>query len=230
MPHTPMRLRIPIAITVLLAPLIAWSIISSPSGTFGMSSEEQAIDEDQINGNIDGLAEKARTYKPELAKKAVRAMGHGGKKSIPALKTILQDNKRPELRQQAAMAMAKAVMVAAEEDKPLDSQMTAPLVIALMNDKTPEVRASAADALGQVYDYSNMSSLLKAMDDEDLTVRRKAYNAVSRIFGREYIFDPNSPSPKRKIIIKAIATDWKVYEKHIGKYHDHHHKIQKPRR
>jgi HEAT repeat protein len=229
MPYIPMRLRILIAITVLLVPLVAWSIVSSPSGAPGRSPEELAIDEDRINGNVDGLAEKARTYKPEFAKKAVRAMGHGGRKSIPTLRTILQDDKRPELRQQAAMAMAKAIMVAAEKDKPLDSSMTAPLVIAL-NDETPEVRASAADALGQVYDYSNMSSLLKAMDDEHLIVRRKAYNAVTRIFGRKYIFDANSPSPKRKIIIKTIATDWNVHKGMVGKYHDHHHKIPKPRR
>ncbi|MCP4376455.1 MAG: HEAT repeat domain-containing protein [bacterium] len=229
MPYIPMRLRILIAITVLLVPLVAWSIISRPSDAPDMSPEEIAIGEDRINGNVDGLAEKASTYKPKFAKKAIRAMGHGGRKSIPTLKKILQDDKRPELKQQAAMAMAKAIMVAAEEDKPLDSQMTAPLVTAL-NDKTPEVRASAADALGQVYDYSNMPSLLKAMDDEDLLVRRKAYNAVTRIFGRKYIFDVNSPSPKRKIIIKTIATDWNVHKQHVGKYHDHHRKTPKPRR
>jgi hypothetical protein len=229
MPYTPMRLRVGIAITVLLIPLVVWRIVSQQNTAPDMSPEEIAIGEDRINGNVDGLAEKARTYKPKFAKKAVRAMGWGGKKAMPVLRKILLNKKRPELRPQAAMAMANVIVAVAEKDKPLDNRITAPLVTAL-NDEDPELRASAADALGQVYDYNNMPSLLRSMDDEHLIVRRKAYDAVSRIFGRKYVFNVNSPSPERKIIIKAIAADWKVHEKHVGKYHDHHRKTPKPRR
>jgi len=223
-----MRLRILIVIVVLLTPLVIWRVVSTRDAAPSMSPAETAIREDRINGNVEGLVEKVKTSPPKLARRATRALGAVGAKSLPALKKILSEDKRPEVRQQAAHAMAQSIKAAAQPAKPLDMQTTAALVTAVSSDKAPEVRASAASVLGHLYDYNNMDSLLKAMDDEDLNVRRKAYEAVSRIFGRRYEFNTNSPSAERKVVIQAIAKDWEVHKKHVGEYHDKHRKSPKP--
>lgn len=225
--YIPMRIRILIVVAVLLTPLAVWRIVSSRNSAPDRSPEEIAIRKDRIAGNVEGLAKKVKTFPPKYARKAVRAFGPGGAKSLPLLKKVLLEDKRSEIRQQAAQTMAQAVQVAARKDKPLARQMTSALVTALSRDKTPEVRASAAAALGQVYDYNNMASLLKAMDDKDLTVRRRAFEAVTRIFGRRYIFNPNSAPDKRQIVIRAINADWEIHKKPVGNYHDRNRKSLK---
>lgn len=226
--YIPMRLRILIAIAVLLIPLVVWRILSTQDAAPPMSPEEIVIREDRLSGNIEGLAEKVKTYRPRYAKKAVRNMGPAGAKSLPFLKKILLKDNRSEIRQLAAQTMAQAIQVAAQKTKPLDKRMTDALVTALSSDEVPEVQASAASALGQVYDYSNMASLLKAMDSKHLAVRRRAFEAVTRIFGRRYEFNPNSASDKRQIVIQAITADWEIHKKYIGKYHDNRRKSPKP--
>jgi len=223
-----MRLRILIATAVLLTPLVVWRVVATRDAPPPMTPEEIAIRKDRISGNVEGLAKKVENLPPKFAKKAVRAMASGGTKSLPFLKKILRKNKRPEIRQQAAQTMAQTLQKTARKAKPLDKKMTDALVEAVLSDKAPEVRASAASALGQVYDYSNMASLLKAMDDESLAVRRRAFEAVSRIYGRRYEFNPNSASSKRQIVIQAIAADWEAHKKHVGEYHDRRRKPTEP--
>ena len=227
MNYIPMRLRVLIAIAVLLTPLVIWRIVSTGDAAPDMSPEEIAIREDRLNGNVEGLVEKVKTYPPKFAKKAVRNLGPGGARSLPFLNKIMLEDKRPEIRQHAAQAAAQAIQVATPKDEPLDERMTDALVTVLSSDKSPEVRAKVASVLGQLYDYNNMASLLKAMDDEHLAVRRKAFEAVTRIFARRYKFKPDGASDKRKAVIQLIAEDWKVYKTHVGEYHDRHRKSSK---
>jgi HEAT repeat protein len=220
--NIPMRLRILIGLCVVLTPLVIWRIVSSgdPAPTIG--PEVAAIQKDLDDGNIDGLVKKVKTYSPKHARRATRALGYAGRKSLPALKRILLEDKRPEIRQQAALAMVNPVKASVPANKTITKQMTAALVTAIATDKAPEVRAAAASVLGRVYDYENMDSLLKAMDDENLNVRRRAYQAVTRIFGRKYLFNPTRSSAKRQVIIQEIDTAWQVYKSHVGDYRDTH--------
>jgi len=224
-----MRLRVLIALAVLLTPLAIWRIACTRDSAPNMSPAEIAIRKDRINGNVEGLVEKVKASPPKLARRATRALGAVGAKSLPYLKKILLEDERPAVRQQATQAVVLSVQAAAQRAKPLDSHMTDALVTAISSDNASEVRASAASALGQLYDHRNMGALLKAMDDEDPAVRRRAFEAVTRIFGRRYIFDPNSTSDKRQIVIRLIATDWEVHKKHVGEYHDRRRKSPKPR-
>jgi HEAT repeat protein len=225
--YIPMRLRILIGIAVVLTPLVIWRIVSSGGTTPSLSPEAQAIREDQISGNVEGLTEKVKTYSPQNAGRAVTILGHMGPKSQPILKAILRDDKRPEIRQLAADALAVSIQASAPAKKPLAKQTTAALVTAVATDKSPEVRAAAASALGHVYDHANMDTLLKAMDDDNMDVRRKAYQAVCRIFGREYIFNLNATSKERQVVIRGIAKDWKTFKKRVGDYRDLHRKPTK---
>jgi HEAT repeat protein len=222
-----MRLRILIGIAVVLTPLVIWRILSSGEAGPALSSGEIAIREDRINGNVEALVEKVKTSPSKLARRATHALGSVGAKSLPALKIILLEDKRPEIREQAAQALAESVHAAVPNAKPITRQMTAALVSAIENDKTPEVRASAVSALGRLYDYNNMASLLKAMDDEDRRVRVRAHQAVTRIFGRRYEFNPDAPTDKRQDVIKIIEQHWQGMKDSVGEYHDANRKPEK---
>jgi HEAT repeat protein len=220
--NIPMRLRILIGLCVVLTPLVIWRIVLSGDPAPTIEPEVAAIQKDLDDGNIEGLVKKVKTYSPKHARRAVLALGHIGRKSLPALTRILLDDKRAGVRQQAALAMAKPIQASVPANKAITKQMTAALVAALATDEAPEVRAAAISVLGRVYDYENMDSLLKAMDDEDLNVRRRAYQAVTRIFGRKYLFNPTKSSAKRKVIIQEIDKAWQVYKSHVGDYRDTH--------
>lgn len=220
MNNIPMRLRILIGIAVVMVPIAVWRIISFQSDSAGLTAEQAAIREDRINGNVQGLAEKVKTYKRDDARRATSALGRIGRKSMPPLRAILREDKRPAVREQAAYAIADVVRSTAPAGKPIAKEMTADLVATIENEEVPTVRAAAASALGRLRDHSNMAALLKAMDDEDYGVRVSAHAAVSRIFGRKYVFDARLPSAKRQIVIKGIAKDWEVYKSRVGNYHD----------
>lgn len=220
MNNIPMRLRILIGIAVVLTPLVIWRVVSSGGPADPTTPDEVAIENDRKSGNVDGLVEKVKTLSPKLARKATRALGAVGAKSAPALQKILIEDKRPEVRQQAAHSMALAIKASVETNKPIPKKLTTALVAAASKDESPEVRASAIKAMGQVYDYDNMTLLLNKMDDDDLNVRRKAHDAVSRIFGRRYEFNANGTPKERRAVIAVIDQDWRAFKKQIGDYHD----------
>lgn len=228
MNNIPMRLRILIGVAIVMIPLAIWRIASYRSGSAASRTVRQAaIREDMINENVQGLVEKVTTYETVDAMRATSVLGKIGIKSLPRLKVILREDKRPEVREQAAYAIADVVQSVASVEKPITKQMTADLVDTMENEEVPAVRAAAASALGRIYDYNNMASLLKAMDDKDLGVRVSAHAAVSKIFGRKYKFEPKDPSAQRQIVIKGIAKDWEVYKNRVGTYHDVNRKPSK---
>jgi hypothetical protein len=224
-----MRLRILIGAAIVLIPLSIWRVVSYRSDPApNMTSEQAAIHEDRINGNVEGLVEKVKTYKTGNARRATIVLGTLGPAALPKLKTILREDTRPAVQEQAVYAIAEVVRSEVSVDKPLTKKMTVDLVEAMADEKIPPtVRAAAASSLGRIYDYNNMDSLLKAMDDKDLGVRISAHEAVSKIFGRKYKFDARVASAQRQIVIKEIAQAWETYKNRVGTYHDGNRKPAK---
>jgi len=226
--NIPMRLRILIGVAVVIIPFCIWSIVSYRSDApRNLTDEQAAIREDRDNGNVKGLAEKVTTYKTRNARRATIVLGTLGPAALPQLRTILREDKRPAVKEQAVYAIAEVVQSEVSVDKPITKQMTADLVEAMANEEVPTVRAAAASALARIYDYNSMASLLKAMDDKDLGVRVSAHEAVSKIFGRKYKFDAKKPSAQRQIVIKEIAQAWETYKNKVGTYHDANRKPAK---
>lgn len=221
MPNISVRLTILIVATAMLTSLATWRLfLNPPPSQPNLSDAEAAIREDRLSGNIQGLLEKAYTLPPKDAEKAILAIGRTKGDSIGALRKILVADKKPRMKQRALQATAMVIRQAAKESKKLDPKMTAVLTNTLANDESAEVRGAAARTIGELYDYTNVPSLLKAMNDESIDVRRKAHRAVSRIWGRTYEFDLTAPANERQTLIDTIADDWKVHQAQVGKFLD----------
>jgi len=210
----PARLCILVALAVLLGIIVIWQ--------FTGSEAESEIQRHERDGNVEALVEIVQTSEPEQACKAIRAMGNIGPKSLRPLRKILLEDTRPETRVEAAVAMGQII-----EEVP-DRKQTAALTTAVVEDKSPEVRAAAASSLGKTYACDDMETLLKAMDDADPDVRRRAHYAVSRIFGRTYDFDPNWPRERRLAVIKLISEAWPKHKAVVARYHKQKKKPPKP--
>jgi len=205
-----------IGVAAVLTIWVVWSFVFASD----LSSEQAAIRRDARNGNIEGLAKKAETYPPKLAEEAIGSMAPQGAKALPALGTILLKNKNPELRAKAALTIAKAILKATPAKQPLAKEMTKILVTALKEEKESQVKADIATAIGNLRDYNNMESVLDLMGDDDPDVRRKAYVAATKIFGRKYEFNPKGQPAERKAALSNIRQAWGESQTHVGTYHD----------
>jgi hypothetical protein len=211
-----MHLRIMIGVAAILAIWVVWSFALASD----LSPELEAIRQDGINGNIEGLAEKAETYPPKLAKTAIRTMAPQGAKALPTLGSILLKNEKVELRAEAALTIAKAIKKATPAQRPLAKEMTKVLITALKEEKEAQVKVAIATAIGNLRDYNNMESVLDLMGDDDPDVRRRAHVAATKIFGRKYEFNPKGTPAERKAAISGIRQAWAESRGHVGPYHD----------
>ena len=127
-----------------------------------------------------------------VALAAVRAMGaHEAHRE--ALVRICAKGDRGLVRAAAVAALGKF------EDTP-----SAYLIAILKTDKDPVVRAGAVEGLAHKRDAQTTEALLAAMDDNDLTVRRKAMAALYRSMGLRFLYRPDDPRLKRRADIAKI--------------------------
>ena len=160
-------------------------------------------------GNVEALGAETANKDPLTARRAVQTLGYAGRKAVPHIRRAMSDP-RPEVRQQAASAYARAA----------DPKKSAPLREIARTDKSPTVRASAVTALGRERIYEEMDTLLDAMDDDDFIVRRRAAESVVQLIGRRYPYKPGAPSAKRKEYIAVIRRFWKATKGHVSNYYD----------
>ncbi len=78
---------------------------------------------------------------------------------------------------------------------------------------SPEVRAAAAYALAQQFDYDSMDTLLDSMGDESVVVRGRAALAVTKLLGRDRRFRANGSEEDRARIIRHCRADWEDVQK-----------------
>jgi HEAT repeat protein len=79
----------------------------------------------------------------------------------------------------------------------------------LSQSRDTEVRATAAQALGDLEDFTSVPELLRLCDDPSPLVRGRAAAAVTNIIGMDFFFQADDPPPKRAA---AIASMRKAYE------------------
>lgn len=77
--------------------------------------------------------------------------------------------------------------------------------------KQPEVRAACVHGLAQQWDYDSMPLLLDALDDEALSVREQAGQAVQRMLRINYEFCAGDPPEKRQAVVKRLRTRWGIF-------------------
>ena len=163
----------------------------------------------RADGDVEALDAEAQSQDVPTARRAVESMGYVGPKAVRHIRRAL-DDPRPAIRQQAATAYARAA----------DPKDTAPLTKVARTDKSPVVRAAAVTALGQARVYEGMETLLEAMNDDDIVVRRRAAEAVILFTGRRYPYRADAPSAQRLKSIAVIRKFWARAKDIASRYYD----------
>jgi HEAT repeat protein len=210
-----MKLKLLVAIAAILGVLVIWQL--THRGAPPISSIDARMEELRQAGDVEALAAEAKSPDLPTARRAVQTLGYAGPKAVKHIRLALQDP-RPEIRQHAARAYARTA----------DPKNAAPLAQTARSDKSSTVRAAAITALGRARVYSEMETLLDAMNDENILVRRRAADAVVPIIGRRYPYDPNASSAQRLKSIAVIRKFWTRVKGEVAEYYDNRRKSQKP--
>ena len=210
-----MRLKLLVAAAAVLGVLVIWQLMRG--GAPPIDELDERMEKLRADGDVEALATEAKSPDIRTARRAVESMGYVGPKAVRQIRRALKDP-RPQIRQRAATAYARAAD---------PKEAAAPLADVARTDKSTEVRAAAVTALGRSRACGEMETLLAAMNDEDIVVRRRAAEAVVLIIGRRYPYDPNGPSARRLKSIAVIRLFWAQVKGDVGKYYDEVHKRRK---
>jgi hypothetical protein len=74
---------------------------------------------------------------------------------------------------------------------------------------TAEVRAAAAQGLGENRDVDSLPKLIDAMEDESVLVRTRAGIAVKHIMGMDFGFNPQADVGERFEVVTSYRMFWK---------------------
>ena len=130
------------------------------------------------------------------ARAAVRAAGRmAGEESRAALEKTVRDDRRPEVRREAALALSGS----------RGPSLVASLRKVIETDPSPQVRAGAAISLGRVGGLDDVEFLVGvAQQDTDIEVQRQAVGALQRILGIGFTFDTSAPPEVRRLTLDRI--------------------------
>ena len=199
------KLKLLIATAAVLVAVLIWQLISG--GGPAIDSIDARMEKLRQAGDVEGLAAEGRSSDILAARRAVETLGYLGPKAVEHIEPFLADP-RAEIRQRAATAYAKAA----------DSNVAPPLAKVARTDTSPVVRAAAVTVLGQARVYGEMDTLLTAMNDEDVVVRRRAADAVTLILSLRHAYDPKGSSAQRLKAIAVIRQFWEPRKDFAGKY------------
>ena len=112
-----------------------------------------------------------------------------------ALTKVIAEDRRPEVREEAALALG-----ACPTEKAVEA-----LCEVIQKDAAPQVRAAAAVGLGRTGSLRNVEFLLRACESEkDPVVQYQTIGALEKILGIGFTFDPGLSPERRKITLERI--------------------------
>ena len=202
-----MRLKLLVLVATVLAVVVIWRLVRDEAPQ--IDDLDARMEKLRTDGDVETLSREVQSPDIRTARRAVATMGYVGQKAVRQIRRAL-DDPRPKVRQQAAVAYARAA----------DAKDLSPLTRVAQTDTSPIVRAAAVTALGQARAYEEMETLLAAMNEQDLVVRRRAAEAVVLILGRRYPYDPNAPSAQRLGSIAVIRQFWINTRNRVARYYD----------
>jgi len=195
------RLRVFIGVAVVLALIVVGRFLffggQDTSADSARGPEHARIEQLRQAKDLAGLGTQAAHTNERVARLAVGAMGRLGAEAVPKIERALED-KRPRVRERAATAYAQA----ARHDQ------AAPLAKLVREDASPNVRAAAVAGLGRLCAFDEMESILAAMDDPDVAVRRRASKAATRIACVIVGYQADDPVAKRHAAIRRMRAHW----------------------
>ena len=191
-----MRPAILIGIALVLGVVVAWRFTT---GGDSVDADETTarIDKLERAGDVRELAREVAKADVRVARRAVLALGRVGREAVREIEQALKDT-RPKVREAASVALGRA----GDEDE-------APALAAVATgDESSSVRASAVQALGRMRAYTEMETLLQALNDEDIAVRRRANTAIVKVVGAGVGFQASDPPAKRAQAIRELRAMW----------------------
>ena len=152
-----------------------------------------------------------------------------GSRGAPPLKIVTQeeftefettaaDESQPqESRQQATKRLAEHGMAVSQvkvkwwgtvRKATIDEQSVETLRDLIQSSNSPQVRAAAADGLGNMVAIDSVDLLLVALNDEEMQVREAAHRAISNILGTKFEFSAGAAADARQAAIDRIREVW----------------------
>jgi HEAT repeat protein len=130
------------------------------------------------------------------ARAAVRAIGRMSQQDAPAaLAKVITEDRRPEIREEAALALSSSTTEASVET----------LREVIQKDEAPKVRAAAAIGLGRTGSLRDVEFLLRAAETEkNPVVQYQTVGALEKILGIGFTIDPGLSPERRKITMERI--------------------------
>lgn len=119
-------------------------------------------------------------------------LGHIGPKD-PAIKLTIIEKIKSSREMQIRRAAIDALATLSREERPINhKESTTILLEVLKNDNSPNIRASAASAIGRYQDNPEITvpALMAALDDNFLKVRQAAVQALGNFHGRAHAAIP----------------------------------------
>jgi len=159
-------------------------------GTRGLATQNYASEPVYLQLFIDNIAD------PDPGVRAAAARGlanHGEPKHAALLAAALKDS-NPNVRLEAARGLQR--IHSGDAVNPLMDAMREPIlrgsgtgVQATPGERDAEVRAQAAQALGQYPNTFVLDALIAALDDSDLAVNRNALESLRTLTGQDFGLD-----------------------------------------
>jgi HEAT repeat protein len=221
-----MKLKILLTVAAVLVILVIW--IAPWSGAPPLAKLDAHMEQLRTEDNVEALESEIQSKDVKRARRAVETLGYLGqsfsKKRDRAIKTIrvtMKNDSRQQIRQTAVIAYAKAMETASPK-----THDPAPLGEIVRTDKDKNLVICSINALGDMGAYEELETLLQAMNNDDITIRRRAAEAVVLVVRRRYTFHPNASPETRLREIDRIRQFWKFYQDNVTKFHKDKRKKQ----
>ncbi|MBT3201200.1 MAG: HEAT repeat domain-containing protein [Phycisphaerales bacterium] len=202
-----MKLKLLVGIAVILSVLVIWNLVRVEPPQ--LDDIDARMEQLRADGDTEALSAEIRNPDIRTARRAVKTMGYLGPLGVMSIRDAMKDT-RPQIRQEAVLAYARAA----------DPKEAEPMAELARTDKAPVVRAAAVTGLGRTRAYEKMDTLLAAMNDDDVTVRQRAADAVVLLIGRRYPYEPNASPSQRLKYIAVIRQFWSRAKGTAGDYYD----------
>lgn len=207
----PLRLRILIGVAAVLTVAAAVKLIFFTGGD-DLGDRQRDPDFARIETHrrakdIAALAKEVSRSNEKVARLAVGAMGRMGPEALPEITRAMED-RRPRVREKAATAFAQAARY----------DQAAPLAKLAREDDSSNVRAAAVSGLSRICAFDEMETILAAMDDPDIAVRRRASKAATRIACVMVGYKAEDPPAQRKAAIQRMHAHWEKEKETARQY------------
>lgn len=151
----------------------------------------------------------------EALRRRIRTLARGGAEARAEIEPFLA-HANPAAREEAAVVYPRVA----------EGNAAPALARLATDDPEPDVRAAAVTAIGHMRAMDEMDAVIRALEDPDWLVRRRAADAASRITGQRYEVNV-SPEEWRRTV-EEIRALWQNHEHMLRTYHERHNRS--PRR